>query len=85
MKALQCDRCGKFYIPDKKKNKNSAMLEGINIERIGITDGYDIGYDGRMFDICPKCAKSFVLWFKEVEMDIAKEAMTENELHSVVE
>lgn len=83
MKALKCDRCGKFYVPRKKKD--SAMLEDINIEHIGITDGYDIGYDGKTFDICPNCAKSFVLWFKEVESDIAKEAMTENELHSVVE
>lgn len=83
MKALKCDRCGKFYIPRTKKD--SAVLEGVNIERIGITDGYDVGYNGRTFDICPRCAKSFVQWFKEIEMDIAKEAMTENELHSVVE
>lgn len=62
MKALKCDRCGKFYVPSKKKV--SAMLEGINIERIGIWMLTKFGYDGKTFDICPTCAKSFVLWFK---------------------
>lgn len=73
MRALKCDRCGKFYIPD---DEFTGIIDGIRITRMGHVEN---------FDICPSCAKSFVLWFKEVEMNIAKEAMTENELHSVVE
>ena len=82
MKALKCDRCGKFYIYNEK---STGILDGINIACVGIIEDAEFMCNYKNYDICSQCAKSFVLWFKEVEMDIAKEAMTENELHSVVE
>lgn len=82
MKALKCDRCGKFYIHDAK---STGMLDGISIARVSIAEYGEFTADYKNYDICQNCAKSFVLWFKEIESDIAKEAMTENELHSVVE
>lgn len=82
MKALKCDRCGKFYIHNAE---STGLLDGINIARVGIVEDTDFMADHKNYDICSQCAKSFVLWFKEVELDIAKEAMAENELHSVVE
>ena len=83
MKALKCDRCGKFYIHNEK---STGILDEIRIAGVSITENPErFTADYKNYDICSQCAKSFVLWFKEVESDIAKEAMTENELHSVVE
>lgn len=55
-KALKCDRCGNFYIPDDS-HQNRNRLKFFNCD-------YDTGTcsNSKYFDLCPRCADLLESW-----------------------
>lgn len=63
MKAMKCDRCGKFYEPYQQTGKYSDGTEtpkyAINFN--SVLTFTDNKYQ-KTFDLCPKCATAFNKW-----------------------
>ena len=56
MTTLNCDRCGKEFEQPQKHNEYF-------IGKIGKQDGSNIPVNEQ--DICPKCYKAFLNWWKK--------------------
>lgn len=56
-----CDRCGVIY------EKRWVNIQGIHAKDIRITSGTEYYYEGKKYDICPKCLESFKQWLKGEE------------------
>ena len=55
-KALKCDRCGSFYIPDDSHQKrNRVIFDNFDYDNACSTDG-------RWLDLCPRCSDRLESW-----------------------
>ena len=56
MRALQCDRCGRFYIStdsgDRQNKLTSCHYDYQN----------EVASSVRIYDLCPKCSEEFEEW-----------------------
>lgn len=63
MRALKCDRCGKFYeiynIKRDEHKVNGLIPINIDVDRKF--------YSHNTIDLCPSCMKEFQDWMKEVK------------------
>ena len=53
MDAKKCDRCRKFYLPNKESGACDAIQK---YKRFGCCD------TEKIYDICPECMESFERW-----------------------
>lgn len=51
MKAIKCDRCGKYYDP----YKGTMALKNSNMLIFAEDDGDNSYYEHRQFELCPDC------------------------------
>lgn len=57
-RALKCDRCGNFYIPDNsQQNWNRNRLKFFIYDY----DGQSVA-NSKYFDLCPRCADLLESW-----------------------
>lgn len=61
MNAKKCDRCGKFYMPQLKKENLVISLEKAVRQEKHITD---------ICDLCPDCVKAFYDWLRSANNDV---------------
>lgn len=55
-KALKCDRCGSFYIPDESHQKrNRVSFYNFDYDNVSYSDRVQL-------DLCPKCADRLESW-----------------------
>ena len=55
-KALKCDRCGSFYIPDDSHQKrNRVSFFKFNYDNVSYSDRVQL-------DLCPRCADRLESW-----------------------
>lgn len=69
MKAIKCDRCGEFYIPDMEENTTFRNIKGLKSSELtfgGISFermDNNVPVYANTFDICPECRKSLIEWW----------------------
>ena len=57
-KALKCDRCGSFYIPDDShRNRNRVNFHSFDYDNMSYTNG-------RWLDLCPRCSDRLESWLE---------------------
>lgn len=70
-KALKCDRCGDFYIPDDSYQNRNWKRNRLNFFNYNY-DGQSVG-NSKYFDLCPRCADQLQSWLdrpmREIEED----------------